>query len=139
MAGAAVSKKAQEKYLPRIERALRSEGGGFLVGGVLSMADVQLFYVLDYVAVGDVTPNPFWADGDSIYEGDEHFMDSFPLVKQHYEMMQKLPQVEAYLSGPLRLPRNGPEGWVDRVKTTLPHLFSGENYPMSSEVWNYDC
>jgi hypothetical protein len=48
----------QDKYLPRLERALRAGTNGYLVGGVMSMADVQLLYVLGYVTLADATLNP---------------------------------------------------------------------------------
>merc|ERR1712166_1099323 len=135
--GAAVNQKAQDKYLPRIERALRAGSDGFLVGGALSMADVQLFYVIDYVYCGDVTPNPFFSDAETVYTGNTQVLEGYPLLAKHYTMMGALPSLMAYLGSELRLPRNGPEGWVDRVKTVLPHLVTGELYPMSCDTWSY--
>ena len=79
----------------------------------------------------------FWGDGKTIYGGDSTFMDAYPLVKAHYEMMKANPKIAAYLGSTQRLTPSGREGWVDTVKATLPHLFTGELYPMKSETWHY--
>eukprot|EP00933_Yihiella_yeosuensis_P014577 TRINITY_DN13016_c2_g5_i1.p1 TRINITY_DN13016_c2_g5~~TRINITY_DN13016_c2_g5_i1.p1 ORF type:complete len:267 (+),score=38.26 TRINITY_DN13016_c2_g5_i1:45-803(+) len=134
--GDARKKKMQEKYLPRIERVLRGGSDGFLVGGNLSMADVQLFYTLDYVVGGDVAVNPFWGN-DSTVAGDDSWMSEYPLVAGHYEMMKNNSKISKYLNSSQRLPRPGPEDWIEKVKATLPHLFAGEVYKMTSNVWNY--
>ena len=60
------------------------------------------------------------------------------MVKIHYEMMRANPRIAEYLSSNQRLPPSGREGWVDTVKATLPHLFTGELYPMKSDKWRYD-
>ena len=132
--GDARKQEKQDKYLPRIERVLRASEGGYLVGGALSLADVQLFYVLDYVAGGDEVPNPFWGDGSP---APADFLSAYPRTAAHCAMMQGMPRLSAYLAGAQRLPRAGPKGWVDRVKATIPHLFEGRAYPMTSETWHY--
>lgn len=133
--GAMKEEKARDKYLPRIERALRSNGGGTcLVGGARSFADVQLFYILDYVAEGAID-----AEGSVGYLGKglgPGFLSAYPLTAAHYKAMRTDPRIAKYLQH-RQLPRNGPEGWLDTVKQVIPHAFKGEQYPMTSKVWHF--
>lgn len=116
----ALEKKSQDKYLPRIERALG--GKAFLVGDRLSFVDVQLFYVLENIVAA---------------QGSD-YLSAYPGVKAHYEMIMANKRISAYLEdSSKRFPRPGREGYFDRVKATIPFAFAGENYTMSSKTWNY--
>lgn len=119
--GGAKEEKNQDKYMPRLERCLRGGSGGFLVGGSLSFVDVTLFKVIDDVVA---------TNGDG-------FLGKYPAIAGHYQMMQANERIAAYLASDKRFPRPGRDGYMERVKATIPHLFAGEVYPMTSEVWNY--
>eukprot|EP00812_Abedinium_dasypus_P008965 NODE_2689_length_893_cov_477.059666.p2 GENE.NODE_2689_length_893_cov_477.059666~~NODE_2689_length_893_cov_477.059666.p2 ORF type:complete len:236 (-),score=75.95 NODE_2689_length_893_cov_477.059666:72-779(-) len=116
-------KKNQDKYLPRIERALRAGGESlFLVGGTMSFVDVQLFKIID--------------DGTAAL-GGVAWLAEYPLVARHYAKMKEHPRLAAYLASDKRFPRPGRDGYFDRVKAAIPHVFVGELYPMSAETWTF--
>lgn len=116
----------RNRALAKLERALRrneSVGGAeYLVGNHRSFADVQLWYVLDYLVDQ--------AGSDSIAE--------FPLLSKFYAAFKSLPAITAYLASDKRFPRPGVDGYYDRVGASLPWIFGSnvEPPPLASH-WHF--
>ncbi|XP_070570611.1 glutathione S-transferase A4-like [Ptychodera flava] len=80
------------RYLPIYEKILAESTSGYLVGDVLTVADLTLLEAL--LSADDYLPGS---------------LDGYPKVQEFKNKISSLPRIEAYLQGPQRKPKNSPE------------------------------
>lgn len=67
------------------EAKINKTSTGFIVGNKLTWADLFLYNVIDNLA-------------SPVYKKREEVLDSFPVVKKHFDSISSLPGVAAYLA-----------------------------------------
>mmetsp|Transcript_46175 Transcript_46175/g.121021 ORF Transcript_46175/g.121021 Transcript_46175/m.121021 type:complete len:820 (-) Transcript_46175:515-2974(-) len=100
-------KAGNGRYLPLFERLVRANCDGaqattYFVGSKMSIADVVFFWIM------------------AEREEYEAYLEPYPLLKALYALVGASDGIATYMSSGRRYPRPGREGYLDRVKSTIP-------------------
>ncbi|BFZ08991.1 hypothetical protein BsWGS_12030 [Bradybaena similaris] len=68
--------------LPRLEKLLRENGTGYYVGNQLTIVDLSAFDVTEHV----------------VYAMGQEYLNSFPLIKAHFEKVGQLDGIKKYVA-----------------------------------------
>ncbi|XP_048769812.1 glutathione S-transferase 3-like isoform X2 [Ostrea edulis] len=90
------------KYFPALEKRLKENGTGFLVGNSLTLADVGFLEVLLMC----------------IEYGGEHFFDDYVEVQKYYQRLISIPSMANFLKSPFRKRKNDDQ-YIAEVKLVL--------------------
>lgn len=116
-----------ERYLARLQRALKSNGGGrcFLVGSKASWCDVQLFQALQQLTT---------TKGVDL-------ANKYPLLEEYRLRVAALPGIAEYLASGRQPPfpgAGGEKAYFEKVQRAMPWVFGKAPRPeMACDEWHF--